>query len=286
MPFAQAGDVRLHYVEHGTGERTVVFVHGNLGCVEWMELVLPLLPTDLRVIAYDWRGCGESDKPAPSAGYGNYSMATHAGDLLKLLGALGIEHCDLANHSTGAIICDHALLAAPERFGRVLSLDPVAPRSISFDEQALGLFGAMKADRNVAFAALATAAPTLFRPDTLAPGKLPLFRDDTRPEQRQLFQKLVARTAVLSDGVWFGTPTQLTAEATSGELAARQRELAHPRLILWGEHDYWIPREHMEELAAALPHCRLERIPHVGHAMNIEDPQGFAQRFTGFFTNC
>ena len=284
MPFVQAGGVRLHYVEHGRGERAVVFVHGNLGCTDWMNLVWPLLPDDLHVYAYDWRGCGESDKPEPTAGYGNYAMPVHAGDLLNFLDALGIERCDLANHSTGGIICDYALLQAPQRFGRVLSLDPVAPCSIHFDQDSLELFAAMKADRDTAFAALATAAPTLFQPETLAPGHTPVFKDSIGADQRALYKLLVEKTRSLSDGIWFGTPVQLTREAESGTLARRQSEIRHPHKVLWGEFDYWIPRPHVEAMARDLPHCELSVEAGIGHSMNLEDPQRFASIFEKFFT--
>ena len=59
MPFVQAGDVKLNYVEHGSGDNIIVFIHGNLGCVNWMDLVWPRLPKTLHVFAFDWRGCGE-----------------------------------------------------------------------------------------------------------------------------------------------------------------------------------------------------------------------------------
>lgn len=277
MPFVQAGDVRMHYVEHGQGDRVAVFVHGNLGCVEWMDLVWPLLPEDLHVYALDWRGCGQSDKPAPTPDYGNYSMPTHARDLLAAMDALGIARCDLINHSTGAFICDYALLTAPERFGKVLSLDPVTPRSLPFTEETLGLFAAMKDDRNVAFAGLATAAPTLFEPASLAPGKMPVFAESASIAQREAFERVVERTRVLSDGIWFGTPTQLQREFETGNLAARAGELSHPRLVLWGEQDLWIPRADVEAMLSKLPQCELRILPGVGHAANIEAPAALAK---------
>jgi non-heme chloroperoxidase len=285
MPFVQAGDVRLHYVEHGRGDRVVVFVHGNLGCVEWMNLVWPRLPDDLHVYAFDWRGCGLSDKPAPEPDYANYGMDRHAQDLLTALDALGIERCDLANHSTGGIICDHALLAQPDRFGRVLSLDPVAPRGLRFDEQGLALFQAMKADRAVAFAALATAAASLFEPESLAPGQTPTYRATTSAPQRALFELLVDKTRLLSDGIWQGTPVQLTREFERGELHRRQGRIRHPHLALWGELDYWIPRADLEEMARLKPNCELRVLPGVGHSMNLEDPAGYAALFADYFTN-
>ena len=127
MPRVRAGDLSINYVEHGSGDNVVLAVHGNLGCADWLALVLPQLPPIVRVIAAEWRGCGDSDKPEPTSDYSNYSMATHAQDMLNLLDALGIRKCHLYGHSTGGIICSHMLVKQPGRFGKVLMLDPVTP---------------------------------------------------------------------------------------------------------------------------------------------------------------
>ena len=127
MQKIKSGDLAINCLEHGAGDNVVLAVHGNLGCADWLDLVLPLLPGDIRVIAAEWRGCGESDKPQPAPDYSNYSMDTHARDLLGLMNALGIKRCHLYGHSTGGIICSHMLAREPERFGKVLLLDPVTP---------------------------------------------------------------------------------------------------------------------------------------------------------------
>src|SRR5262245_39045049 len=115
LPRVNVGALALNYVEHGGGDTVVLAVHGNLGCADWLGLVLPLLPQSLRVIAAEWRGCGESDKPEPAVDFSNYSMRTHAADMLGLLDALGIRKCHLYGHSTGGIICSHMLANQPHR---------------------------------------------------------------------------------------------------------------------------------------------------------------------------
>src|SRR5574342_733510 len=117
MPRVIAGKLSLNYIEHGAGDNVVLAVHGNLGCADWLALVLPLLPPAIRVVAAEWRGCGDSDKPEPAKDYSNYSMDTHARDMLALLDALGIGRCHLYGHSTGGIIISYMLTLAPERFG-------------------------------------------------------------------------------------------------------------------------------------------------------------------------
>lgn len=283
MPRIQAGDIELNYIEHGSGDKVVLAVHGNLGCAQWLDLAMPLLPADLRVIAAEWRGCGDSDKPQPAADYSNYTMQVHARDHLALLDALGIEQCHLYGHSTGGIIISHMLTLAPERFGKVLMLDPVSPLGLQLNPGQVGVLTAMKTDRDVCFAGLASAAPTLFRPETLVAGQTPQFADATSPAQRELFALIIDNTRVLSDGIWFGTPHNLGLEWDSGALAQRMPQMSHEHLVLFGKLDYWIPREHMDAMVQKLPNARLEVFPYVGHSMNVEQPLLFARIFSDYF---
>jgi len=283
MPRVKAGDLTINYIEHGAGDNVVLAVHGNLGCADWLGLVLPLLPSTIRVIAAEWRGCGDSDKPEPTKDYANYSMDTHARDMLNLLDALGIERCHLYGHSTGGIICSHMLTMQPKRFGKVLMLDPVTPLGLQLAPGQIGVLTQMKIDAKVAFAGLASAAPTLFRPETLVAGQMPQFADITPEPQRALFKLLIERTRLLSDGIWFGTPHNLALEWESKALAPKMPAMMHEHLILYGKLDYWIPREHVDEMSMRLPNCKLEVFPYVGHSMNLEVPLLFARVFADYF---
>ena len=282
MPRIQVGELSLNYIEHGSGENVVLAIHGNLGCANWLDLAMPLLPANIRVIAAEWRGCGDSDKPDPTPDYSNYTMEIHARDHIALLDALGIEKCHLYGHSTGGIIASHMLTMAPGRFNKVLMLDPVSPQGLQLGSGQIGVLTAMKTDRDVCFAGLASAAPTLFRPETLVAGQMPQFADATSLAQRELFARIIDRTRVLSDGIWFGTPHNLGLEWESGALAAQMPAMTNEHLILYGKMDYWIPREHMDTMVQKLPNARLEVFPYVGHSMNLEQPLLFARVFGDF----
>src|SRR5215470_2765225 len=170
MPRVRAGEVNLGWRAWGEGDTVVVFIHGNLARKEWIGLAAPLLPSGVRVIGIDWRGCGESDRPPAEPDFANYSMRQHALDMMAALDALGISHCHLATHSTGGIIAARMLLMQPERFGRVLALDPVTPLGLSFNAEQIGVFGAMMASREVTWIVMATAASSLFVPESLLQG--------------------------------------------------------------------------------------------------------------------
>jgi pimeloyl-ACP methyl ester carboxylesterase len=282
MARVQAGEISLGWREWGKGDRTVVFIHGNLASKDWIELAAPFFPSDLRVIGIDWRGCGESDRPMPSPGYANYTMQQHALDMLAALDALDIPFCHLATHSTGGIIAARMLLMQPRRFGRVFALDPVTPLGMSFNAEQTGLFRAMMGSKEVTRAVMATAASSLFVPESLAPDTVPKFREGLG-DVRALFERILDQTFAVSEGIWIGTPVNLTRERDSGELLRRIAELHHPHLVLWGEWDGWIPPADLRVMAEAMPDCRLVFVPRVGHSMNLEVPALYAGYFGAWF---
>ena len=284
MPFIQAGEVKLHYVEHGSGNNIVIFIHGYLGCVQWMDLIWPRLPKDIHVYAIDWRGCGDSEKPAVTGDFENYSIKQHAKDMINAINALGISKCSLATHSTGGLISTYMLLAQPQLFEKVLALDPVSPRGKQIPGDSRAFFYALKENRNFAFKALAVVAPALFVQESLRPGTKAEFKSETTAQQRDLFNLIVDKTRILSDGAGVGTPYHLQKERDTGTLAKEARRIKHHHLVLWGEDDMLIPRKDMEEMTKLLPDCQLQLIKDAGHALTIENPDLYARIFTEYFS--
>jgi non-heme chloroperoxidase len=282
MPRLRAGEISLGWREWGEGDTTVVFIHGNLASKDWIEFAAPLFPAGLRVIGIDWRGCGDSDRPPAAADYANYSMRQHAIDMLAALDELEIPFCHLATHSTGGIIAARMLLQQPRRFGRVLALDPVTPLGMSFNAEQIGLFRSMMLSRDVTRAMMATAASSLFVPESLAPNTVPQFREGLGQLQA-FFERIVEQTFGVTEGVWIGTPVNLNRERESGELERRMAEIRHEHLVLWGEKDGWITLADLRTMAMAMPNCRLVIVPGVGHSMNLEMPSLYAGYFGAWF---
>jgi non-heme chloroperoxidase len=278
----RAGDVHLGWREWGEGDVTVVFIHGNLASKDWIELAAPLFPSGVRVIGIDWRGCGDSDRPAPSSDFSNYSIRQHALDMLAALDALQIPFCHLATHSTGGIIAARMLLKQPDRFGRVFALDPVTPLAMSFDAEQIGLFRSMMASREVTRAVMATAAASLFVPESLAPNTMPRFREGLG-EVQTFYERILEQSFGVAEGIWLGTPFNLNLERESGDLQQHMADIWHPHLVLWGEKDGWIAPADLKAMAATMPDCRLITVPGVGHSMNLEVPALYAGYFGAWF---
>jgi non-heme chloroperoxidase len=252
--------------------------------VEWMDLIWGRLPKDIHVYAIDWRGCGDSDKPAVTGDFENYSIKQHAQDLINAIKALEISKCNLATHSTGGLISTYMLLAEPQLFEKVLALDPVSPMGLQIPGDSRAFFQALKENKNFAFKALAIVAPALFVQESLKAGAKVEFKSETTGEQRDIFSLVVDRARILSDGAGAGTPYHLQKEHDTGTLAKEAKRIKHHHLVLWGEDDMLIPREDMEEMTKLLPNCQLQLIKDAGHALMIEKPDLYARIFTEYFS--
>jgi len=110
-----ADGVRIAFIDQGAGE-PVLLIHGFASSVRdnWIDpgWVALLTAAGFRVVAFDTRGHGESDKPHDQAAYGAPLMAE---DARRLLDHLGIPRADVMGYSMGARITAFLALAHPER---------------------------------------------------------------------------------------------------------------------------------------------------------------------------
>ena len=94
---ASAETVRLHIEDSGGGGRPVVLIHGwPLSAQAWEPQVSVLHAAGYRVVAYDRRGFGRSDKPESG-----YSYDALADDLQRVMDQCGLQDATLVGFSMG-----------------------------------------------------------------------------------------------------------------------------------------------------------------------------------------
>lgn len=95
---ASAADgVRLHIEDSGGSGRPVALIHGwPLSAQAWEPQVSFLRDAGYRVVAYDRRGFGRSDKP-----HSDYSYDTLADDLQRVIDQCGLQDVTLVGFSMG-----------------------------------------------------------------------------------------------------------------------------------------------------------------------------------------
>ena len=115
MDFIELDGVTLRYELSGKGDRTVVLVHEMGGALESWDDVAPEFAKSRRVLRYDTRGAGMSQKVR-----GDLRIDAMSGDIAALLDRLGIAgKVALAGVAVGGAIALHFAARYPERTSAV-----------------------------------------------------------------------------------------------------------------------------------------------------------------------
>ena len=115
MQSFDSGGVRIAYIDEGEGE-PILLIHGFASNVatNWRDAhwLRTLTGAGRRVVAFDCRGHGQSEKLYEPRLYGAPLMAE---DARRLLDHLGIERADMMGYSMGARIAAFLAFAHPKR---------------------------------------------------------------------------------------------------------------------------------------------------------------------------
>jgi len=104
----RVGDIELHYETYGSGE-PILLLHGlGSSTLDW-EPQIAAFSQHYQVVAVDFRGHGQSDKPA-----GPYSIAGFAADIAALISQLGLGPMDVVGISMGGMVAFQLAVDAPE----------------------------------------------------------------------------------------------------------------------------------------------------------------------------
>jgi esterase len=119
--------VQLHYDELGAGD-PILCIHGAGSSTQlWADAVEQLARLG-RVIAYDRRGCGRSERPEP---YERTSVSEHADDAAALLDALDAGPAVVIGRSYGGTVAVDMATRYPGKVRACASLEGDAPRELA-----------------------------------------------------------------------------------------------------------------------------------------------------------
>ncbi len=255
MAYARAGDgARIHYQAGGRrGAPAVLMIQGLGADKHGWDMQRFILARRYRVIAFDNRGAGRSDKPFTA-----YSIEQMADDAVAVLNHEGVDAAHVVGASMGGAI---SLVMALRHPTRVLSLTLActACRNQPWRRELLERWMEAAQERGMGSmtreAARWVMAPRSFRRLVPAFGWLgPLAMG--RPTH-----SFVAQVRAIL--------------ATADELADDLHLITVPTLVMVGNQDILTPRGDSEEIADGIPDAELVVISGAAHGFMIEHASTF-----------
>jgi pimeloyl-ACP methyl ester carboxylesterase len=253
---------RLRMIDTGTGT-PVVFIHGiGASVYSWRHTLPAVVAAGYRVVAFDNRGFGFSDKPAHG-----YRNADYARLVVALMESLGIASAVLVGHSMGGEIAAEVALSNPDRV-RGMVLIGSAGYGVRWP-------GVLKIARWPFVGALATSLRGRW-----ITGKIvrSCFADPGKVTEADLDQYYAPVPDARFGRALRGVLREFRFDSLGGRLGSVQT----PTLVLWGDADRWIPPANGFRFARELPRSGFVMIERAGHNAPEESPERVNQLLLEF----
>ena len=254
---------RLRLIDTGNGT-PVVFIHGfGASIYGWRYQLPPTVTAGYRVVAFDNRGFGFSDKPAHG-----YTNAAYAHLVVSLLDSLGIASAVLVGHSMGGAIAAEVALTYPDRVRGLVLID-AAGYGVRWP-------GVLKLARWPQVGAVVTR----FRARWIT-GRIlrSTFADPSKVTEADVDQYYAPVPDPAYGRALRGVLREFRFDTLSG---GRLGGVLAPTLILWGDADRWIPLRDGTRFARDLPRSEFVVVAHTGHDAADESPEQVNRQLLGF----
>jgi 3-oxoadipate enol-lactonase len=259
MDFIELDGVTLRYELSGKGDRTLVLVHEMGGSLESWDDVAPRFAESRRVLRYDTRGAGLSQKLR-----GQLGIDTMAGDIAALLDHIRIAgKIALAGIAVGGAIALHFAARYPERTSAVVVGSPAT--GIAPDRRAAFLERVAKVE---------AAGMALVVEDSMRNGYAPELRGDIGR-----FERFRARW-LGNDPSSYATISRMLADT---EMQDELTGLRCPVLVIGGSLDRVRPPPLAEAVAKTIPGARYIEVA-TGHYMAVQTPDLIFDCIDAFLT--
>jgi pimeloyl-ACP methyl ester carboxylesterase len=238
------------YRAEGEGE-PIVFIHGVGMNKDVWEPQLDAFAATYRVVVYDMLGHGGSPLPPAEPTLSNY-----AGQLCRLLDALGIDRANIVGHSMGSLVALAFAMTHPDRVLRLVALNAVYDRT---PEQR---------------AAIETRAATLAREgmDATLDGTLARWFGELEEGPVAEKARQVRTWLEAVDPIGYARTYGLFATSDDAFVGKLER-LAMPALFLTGEYDLNSSPEMSRRMAAIAPNGVARVVPGERHMMSFTSPE-------------
>jgi pimeloyl-ACP methyl ester carboxylesterase len=249
----------IRFLDTGTGP-PVVFVHGLLASVyTWRYQLEPVLAAGYRVIAFDQRGFGFSDRNDRGSNNADYARL-----LGSLLDALDVDQAVLVGHSMGGAVVGEFAVLHPERVRGLVLMGPAG--------------AGPPLAHTLRWPFVGTLGTTFFSRDALRATLLSCFADPRRVTEQDVDQYYAPLTRPGTGAALKRLLRDFRFDALRGRLG----QLEIPTLVLWGSSDLWIPFTSASQLSQELPRSAFIVVRNAGHNLHEEQHEEVNRSLIGF----
>ncbi|HEX8300154.1 pyrimidine utilization protein D [Sphingomonas sp.] len=245
----------LYWESHGRADAEPLILSPGLGgSGQYWQPNIAALAEQYRVIVYDHRGTGRSDRALA----GRVTIGTMAEDVIALLDGLGIEKTHFLGHAAGGVIGLALALSAPERLAALIvvngwsRLDPHFARCF---ETRLALL------RDGGPRAYLKAQPIFLYPANWS-----------SDHSAELDAELEAQLAAFPNA---DTIVRRVTALRSFDIDDRLAEINLPVMLVVSEDDMLVPAKCSHRLAKGISGAQLGVLGSGGHACNVTRPDMF-----------
>lgn len=258
MPTARANGIEIYYELKGNprGE-PLVFVNGLLTDIASWAQHVPAFQDRYRILLYDARGQGSSEKPPEP-----YPIALHARDLAALLDHLQVKETHLVGLSNGGAAILRLAIERPDLVERMVISDGYAYVDAILAAKLEAWAAAARISSELRFL---VATPYVWSNRFLEQNRALFGRFKEKAEK---FPKEAA--------------VNLIEGALDHDVRDRLSEIRAPTLIIVGEEDILTPLKQAQFMQERIPNARLYVIPQAGHASALERPDLFNRAVRAF----
>ncbi|NDZ18815.1 2-hydroxy-6-oxo-6-phenylhexa-2,4-dienoate hydrolase [Variovorax sp. WS11] len=265
-------DLQLHYNDAGSGDETVVMLHGSgPGASGWANFnrnVEPLVVAGYRVVLMDCPGWSKSD-PVVSTGS---RSDLNARALKGLMDAIGLDKVHIIGNSMGGHSAVAFALAYPERVGKLVlmgggtgGLSPFVP----MPTEGIKLIGALYRD------------PTIENLKRM----MNVFVYDTSNLTEELFQARLDNMLSRRDHLENFVKSAEANPKQFPDVSHRLGEIASPMLVVWGRDDRFVPLDIGLRLVTGLQKADLHVFSRCGHWAQWEHADKFNRMVLDFLAH-
>ncbi|HET9554778.1 MAG TPA: alpha/beta hydrolase [Anaeromyxobacteraceae bacterium] len=274
---AQDG-TRIHWTSTGGGDGPAVVLTDGIGCAGYIwRFLAPALAKTSRVIHWNYRGHGRSERPADPE---RVSLVECVDDLRAVLDAAGERLAVLVGHSMGVQVALEAHRRAPDRVDGLVLVCGAPGHPLDTFHDAPFLSAAFPYARQAVerFPAVARLLMRSVVPTELALELAMTFEVNSKLVAREDLVRYLADLADIDTALF----VKLLGSASQHDASDHLPRIQVPTLIIAGEKDSFTPMWLSVKMHAAIPGSELLVLPGGTHVGPLEHPELCALRLEKF----